>query len=351
MGMLDATYYGHTITQWATAAAIIVGAAIAGKLIYWVFGNIIKKLTAKSKTRLDDILVDMAEEPVAFAIVLGGIWYSLTQYLQLVGGVRDVVGFALQFCIILNVGWALARLFDALFEEYLVPLAENSETDLDDQLLPILRKGTKLVVWTVSVMIAFDNAGYDVGAALAGLGIGGIALAMAGRDTIANMFGGFTVFLDQPFKLNDRVQVSGYDGTIQEIGLRSTRLRTLEGRVVTIPNAQFTDTPVENVSLEPGRKVVNNIGLTYDMTAEQMEEAMKILLEIGEANESVSPDPAIGFTEFGDSSMGILFIYWIEKDADILATKTAVNLSILRRFGERGLDMAFPTQTVYTKAG
>jgi MscS family membrane protein len=164
------------------------------------------------------------------------------------------------------------------------------------------------------------------------------------------MFGGFTVFMDQPFKLNERIKMSGYDGTIEEIGLRSTRLRTLEGRLVTIPNAKFSDSPVENVTREPGRKCATTLGLVYDTSPEKMDEAMVILRDIADSHESVSPDPVVGFTEFGDSSMNLLFIYWIEKGADIVGTQTEVNMAVLRRFSGAGLEMAFPSRTVYTVA-
>lgn len=105
-------------------------------------------------------------------------------------------------------------------------------------------------------IVALNNAGYDVGALIAGLGIGGLALAMAARDTVSNVFGGFTIFTDRPFTLNDRIKVSGFDGTVDEIGIRSTRLRTLAGTLVTIPNSTFSESAVENVSAEPSRKVV-----------------------------------------------------------------------------------------------
>ena len=134
-----------------------------------------------------------------------------------------------------------------------------------------------LIIIFAAVILAIQNAGYDVGALLAGLGIGGLALAMAAKDTVANIFGGFTILTDKPFTINDRIQVSGFDGWIREVGLRSSRLETLAGRIVTIPNSIFSDTPVENISAEPSRKVAVNLGLTYDTTPDQMEEAMNIL--------------------------------------------------------------------------
>jgi MscS family membrane protein len=243
----------------------------------------------------------------------------------------------------------LTRVLDAIYREYLLPIADKSENDLDDQLLPILQKGTKLAVWSIGFIVALNNAGYDVGALIAGLGIGGLALAMAAKDTVSNIFGGFTIFSDRPFKLNDRVKVSGYDGTVTDIGVRSTRLKTLEGRVVTIPNSTFSESAVENVSLEPSRKIVLNLGLTYDTTPEQMQQAMALLKDIAASNDGAEENVLTGFNAFGDFAMNIIFIYYIKKSADILGTQTEMNMKILDEFTKAGLDFAFPTQTLYAK--
>jgi len=149
--------------------------------------------------------------------------------------------------------------------------------------------------------------------------------------------------------LNDRVKIAGFDGTIIDIGLRSTRLQTLEGRIVTIPNATFSESPVENVTREPSRKVAQTIGLTYDMTSDQMLEAMEVLRSIADDHEGTEEKIIVSFAGFGDFSMNILFIYYITKDADIVATQTDVNMKVLSTFNDKGLDMAFPTQVVYTK--
>ena len=345
---LSRTYYGNTVLDWAIAFGIIIAAFILGKILYWVAGTVIRQLTKRTNTKLDDILVDMVEEPAVFALTIAGVWYGL-RTLELPETAEVWIGNVVQFLVVLAAAWMLTRVLDAIYREYLVPLAEKSENDLDDQLLPILQKGTKLAVWSIGIIVALNNAGYDVGALIAGLGIGGLALAMAAKDTVSNIFGGFTIFSDRPFKLNDRVKVAGFDGTVIDIGVRSTRLKTLEGRVVTIPNSTFSDSAVENVSLEPSRKIVLNLGLTYDTTPEQMQQAMTILKDIAASNEGAEEDISLGFNAFGDSAMNIIFIYYIKKGADILGTQTEMNMKILEQFTKEGLDFAFPTQTLYTK--
>lgn len=348
--ILTQTYYGNTVYQWLIALLIVFGAVIIGKALYWLSCNVFKKLTAKTKTKLDDIIVDMVEEPIVFALTILGIWFGLKQ-LVLPQGAHIWIGRVFEVLIIINVAWLITRLFDSLYDEYLMPLAGKTKTDLDDQLLPLVRKSTKILVWVIAIIVALNNAGYDVTAVLAGIGIGGLALAMAAKDTVANIFGGFTIFTDKPFKTGDRVKVAGFDGTIKEIGLRSTRLQTLEGRIVTIPNSTFSDSPVENVTWEPSRKVVLNLGLTYDTTPAQMEKAMKILERIAKKNKNVEEDVKLSFNAFGDFAMNILFIYYIKKGKDILKTQTEINMEILKQFNKEKLDFAFPSQTIYTKKG
>ena len=345
---LQKTYYGNTVLDWLIALAIIVGALLVGKALYWIFGNIVKQFTKKTKTRLDDIVIDMIEEPIVFIVTIAGVWYGINR-LELPETAERWLGNIIQFLIILTIAWLITRLLDSFYKEYVVPLVSKTETDLDDQLLPILQKGTKLTVWSIGTIVALNNAGYDVGALIAGLGIGGLALAMAARDTVSNVFGGLTIFADRPFKLHDRIQIAGFDGFIRDIGVRSTRLETLEGRLVTIPNSKFSDTPVENVSLEPSRKVVSNLGLTYDTTPEQMKRAMEILQDIVAQNDSAEDKVLVSFNAFGDSAMNILFIYYIKSDADILGTQTHINMDILTRFTAEELEFAFPTQTLYNK--
>lgn len=396
MNFWDKTYYGNTLLDYAICLGIILGAVIAAKILYWLSKNILKKFTKKTKTNLDDIIVDKVEEPLMFGLVLTAAWYAIgrltftlsrltveryteiyssnyggppsaehleqvTKFdttIEAVGGIPQAyieypywdnfVHHIFGFLVVINVTWLIVRLMDAIIEEYVVPLAEKTKSDLDDQLLPLFRKGIKVIIWSLGIIMALNNAGYDVGAIVAGLGIGGLAFALAAQDTVKNFFGGIMIFADKPFKIGDRIQIAGIDGFVQEIGIRSTRIKTLAGRIVTVPNSKFSDDAVENVDLEPSRKVVLNLGLTYDMKAEQMQRAMDVLKEIGAAHSNMLEEEVlVSFTSFGDFSLGITFIYFIKKEADIFDAQSAVNLDILRRFETEGLDMAFPTQTVY----
>lgn len=348
---LTQTFYGNTITAWAIAAAIAMASVLVGKTVYWITSGIIRKATKHTENQLDDFIVDTIDEPTVVIVTVLGFWIAV-QTLTLQPRAADFMWAATQAAMVLAVTWTLARLWDAFVAGILKPLVSASETDLDDQLLPILRRGGKAAIWIIGVIVALNNAGYDVMALIAGLGIGGLALAMAAKDTVANVFGGFTIFTDRPFSMGDRIIISGFDGVVSEIGIRSTRLRTLAGREVTIPNSRFADSPVENISREPNRKIVLNLGLTYDTTHERMQRAMDLLREIVEAQgESVDEKIIIGFNSFGDFALGIMLIYYIQPGSDIMGEQTAVNLAILERFNAEGLEFAFPTQTIHTVSG
>ncbi|MCK5080320.1 MAG: mechanosensitive ion channel family protein [Bacteroidales bacterium] len=342
-------FYHNTVGDWALALVIIVGTLIAAKALYWVIGRIVKKLTAKTKTKLDDIMVDMLEEPIVLIVTIIGVWFAIGR-LSFPEKIMEWINNLYMVMIVLTITWLLARLIDAIIKEYVVPITKKTKGDFDDQIIPIIRKAIRVAIWVMGIIIALNNAGYNVGALLAGLGIGGIALAMAAKDTVANFFGGITIFTDKPFTINDRVKINGFDGTITEIGIRSTRLKTLENRIVTIPNSKFTDGMVENVSSEPHRKVVLKLGLVYETTASKIQNGMKALQTIVDENEDLEENTVISFNEFGDFSLGILFIYYIKKGADIMGVQTNVNMEVKKRFEEFDIEMAFPTQTVYTIA-
>lgn len=348
--IFSGTFYGNTILDWAISLIIIVGSIIIGKIAYWFFSKTAKRLTKKTETKFDDILIDMIEEPLVFVVIVMGIWYSLGR-LVFSTGMTNFIGHSMNAVVILTITWMIVRLLDALIEQYIVPLAAKSETDLDDMILPVARKAAKSMIWILGIIVALNNAGIQIGPLIAGLGIGGLALAMAAKDTVANFFGGFTIFTDKPFKVGDRIKVGDFDGTIYEVGLRSSRMRTLEGRMVTIPNARIADSMIENVSEEPTRKVVNKLGLVYDVNAEQIRQAMDLLKSIAaESSEHINEKVIVGFSGFGDSALELTFIYYIKSGEDIMGTQTDINLKILEQFADNKLGFAYPSQTIYTKA-
>ena len=348
MEVIHQEFYGNSILNWAIAVGILILSFVVVKMLYWIFSNVIRRLTSKTKTNLDDVLIDKLEKPLTYLVLILGYWISI-HYLMFKEEVELVLENVAYFLLVIDVTAILSRIVDALITEIIMPISEKSDSSFDNQLIPVIQKGVRSIIWILGIIIGLDNIGFDITAMIAGLGIGGLALALAAQDSVKNIFAGIMIFLDKPFRIKDRIQVDGFDGIVEEVGLRSTRLRTLEGRIVTIPNSRFTDNSVTNVTSQPTLKVKLNLGLTYDTAEVQMQKAIDILEDIVKNQEAITDDYAAGFNGFGDFSLNILFIYYVKPDSHWLDTQTLVNKEILRRFNKEGLEFAFPTQTILKK--
>ena len=348
MEVLHQEFYGNSILNWAIAVGILILSFVVVKMLYWIFSNVIRRLTSKTKTNLDDVLIDKLEKPLTYLVLILGYWISI-HYLVFKEEVELVLENAAYFLLVIDFTAILSRIVDALITEIIMPISEKSDSSFDNQLIPVIQKGVRSIIWILGIIIGLDNIGFDITAMIAGLGIGGLALALAAQDSVKNIFAGIMIFLDKPFRIKDRIQVDGFDGIVEEVGLRSTRLRTLECRIVTIPNSRFTDNSVTNVTSQPTLKVKLNLGLTYDTDEVQMQKAIDILEDIVKNQEAITDDYAAGFNGFGDFSLNILFIYYVKPDSHWLDTQTLVNKEILRRFNKEGLEFAFPTQTILKK--
>ena len=348
MEVIHQEFYGNSILNWAIAVGILILSFVVVKMLYWIFSNVIRRLTSKTKTNLDDVLIDKLEKPLTYLVLILGYWISI-HYLVFKEEVELALENVAYFLLVIDVTAILSRIVDALITEIIMPISEKSDSSFDNQLIPVIQKGVRSIIWILGIIIGLDNIGFDITAMIAGLGIGGLALALAAQDSVKNIFAGLMIFLDKPFRIKDRIQVDGFDGIVEEVGLRSTRLRTLEGRIVTIPNSRFTDNSVTNVTSQPTLKVKLNLGLTYDTDEVQMQKAIDILEDIVKNQEAITDDYAAGFNGFGDFSLNILFIYYVKPDSHWLDTQTLVNKEILRRFNKEGLEFAFPTQTILKK--
>ena len=207
-----------------------------------------------------------------------------------------------------------------------------------------------VIVLTI-VQIAQILSGKEVTSILAGLGIGGLAFALAAQDTIKNFFGSLVLLSDRPFEVGERVIVDSTDGIIESVGMRSTRVRTLTGHLVTIPNGELANKSIENIAKRPHIRRLFNITVTYDTPPAKVQEAKEILEDILKDHEGMHADfpPRVYFNEFQDCALSFLCIYWYHPAAywDFLAFGEKVNLQILERFNSAGIDFAFPTQTVH----
>jgi MscS family membrane protein len=283
-------------------------------------------------------------------IRLGVCWIELGEP----GGLAQTIVFsALEVLLTISI---------ALFAYYLVEVpsswlhsqTEKTESKFDDMLVPVVRKSLRVtVVLFALVSIAQSLSDKPVSALLAGLGLGGLAFALAAQDTIKNLFGSLVIFTDKPFGLGDRINYDGHDGVIEEVGLRSTRLRRLDGHQVTIPNGELANKSIHNIAKRPFIRRIFTLGVTYDTTPEKVSRAKEILEDVLKDHEGMDPKgemlPRVYFSDFSSSSLDFKCMYWYHPAAywDYMKFSEWVNLEILRRFNEEGIEFAFPTQTIH----
>ena len=338
----------NTWNNWLWFAGIIMCSALVGRLMVWIEKRFLRARAEKTKTKIDDLLLNVLQLPFVCGLVLFGIYVAI-HMLVLPASAYGVIKMSFKVLLVLDIAWVINRFIKNILNDFLLPYAEsNKNSKLDINVIRAIQKVSSGLIWVVAIITMLTMVGIDVAAMLTTLGIGGIAFALAAQDTIKNMFGGVTIFMDKPFKLGERIKVAGFDGMVEDIGMRSTRIRTLEGRLVTIPNYKIVDSEIENVTAEEARKITLNLGLTYDTTPEAMQEAIDWLKELPTQINTIKTDVIVSFTTYGDFSLGITFIYYIKRRSDIFETQSQVNLAILKHFNEKGWNFAFPTQTIYT---
>jgi MscS family membrane protein len=321
-------------------------------------GKIIKHLCEKARRTtpwgehpFHGTALELTARTVTFPTAVIGICLALKLLAvssDLAGLINDVAG----VLFTVAVTYVIYQIVD-LVGFWLRHLTAKTETTLDDMMVPLVRKTLRAVTIILGlVQVAQQLSDKPVTSILAGLGVGGLAVALAAQDTIKNFFGSLVIFADHPFQLADRIVVDGEDGVVEEVGMRSTRIRTLDGHIVTIPNGELANKTIRNITKRPYIKRVANITVTYDTPPEKVERAIEIIKEeLESANEKMHPDfpSRVFFNDFNSASLNILVIYWFAPPLywDFLEFDQSFNLAVLRRFNEEGIEFAFPTQTLY----
>jgi MscS family membrane protein len=335
---LGRIFWGNSVKEWIITLLIIVIAVIVNKLVALLNRNILKKLAAKSKHKIDDILLDSMEKPVMFGIILVAIWIA-TDRLNMTAQMHQDIERAYNILIVINITWFVSKFAASLIEEY--------SDRINNRFLPLIKRTVLIIIWIIGIVTALHNIGVEITSILGVLGVGGVSAALAAQDTLKNIFSGITIVTDAPFRIGDIIQFDSVEGTVHDIGLRSTRILTYEQRIVSIPNYKLMDASVINISAEPSRRVVIKLGLTYDTSPQKMQEAIAILRKVPDAVNEIEENTVAVFSEFGDFALIITYIYYIKKNMDIRESTSKVNFEILNDFNNAGLNFAFPTQTVY----
>lgn len=349
----DPILWGVPAWRLAIAAIIIFLGFLSRKLIVGLFKRTLTSLAEGTKAQWDDDLVRMLPTPLSVAIQLV-LWYFALGFLELPEEPLDIRAIAfqgIQIAVSATVAWTLFRLVDVLtlaMERF----SAKTESKLDDQIVPLVRKTIKVVIAVTVFVMVVQNLGYSVTSLLASLGVGGLALALAAKDTVANLFGSVVIFTDRPFQVGDAVEFDGIAGDVEEVGFRTTRIRRFDKSLVTVPNATFSTTPITNFSARPKRRVDITVGVTYETKPDQLRKLVEELRQLVREHDGIDRGfQFVRFTELGASSLNIRIYCFTQSTHWVthLSVQEALLFRIMEIVQEHGLEMAFPTQTVYLR--
>jgi MscS family membrane protein len=335
------------LVHWIACGVLFVAAILLRRVVTNIIFRGLKKLAERTETTLDDKLFPALEQPVAALVMVLGIFAALS-VLKLPPRVDRLIDHGATIAVLAVLFWGLLRAGRAVLD-HLEEIAHEKQIGIA-HFMPLIKKALAALVIVFGVLMGIKSLGVDVGAVLTGLGIGGLAFAFAAQDTIANLFGSFVVVLDHPFKVGDYIRIGSNEGTVEDIGLRSTRLRSSARTQIVLPNKTVAAEPVINFTRMPQRRVDQTIGLTYNTTAEQMEAALGDIRRILQDDPGVHQEfVTVNFAEYNASSLDIQITYFTA-DPDFkkhLYVRERINLKIMRAVAERGLSFAFPTQTLH----
>lgn len=357
VNFFDTLIFGNTLQAYIISLAIILLFIGIGQIFTQIIVGIVRKFASKTTTSVDDILIQILEKPLVFALFIAGFYYA-GFYLFMRPRSTEIYYNIIEILIVLNIIWALMKFLDAVIEHYLKPLVNKSESHLDDQLLPFARTTVKVLIIVIGAIFLIRSFGYDVTSLVAGLGIGGLAFALAAQPLLSNLFGGIAIIADKPFKIGDRVRIDDkYEGYVTQVGMRSTTIRSPLDTYLHIPNSLIAASAVENKSRENADHAIRatfNIGIVYGTKSEKIRESIQIIRDILDQHPAVikndtSAASVVGFNDFKESSLNIYAEFSFNQAYGITKARTEINLAIKEKFEQAGIEFAYPTHTVHVK--
>ncbi len=334
--------------QWIGLVVLLVVAAAASWLVAFVVARAVRPVVARLSPTLGERLVGAEMGPLRLAV--GLVLFSAgSLVLRLSVPAQEVITALTRLALILAVAWLLTRLTGLFAQRAVERLLANGRSSAIG-VVPLARKTVVALIAVLALLAGLHEFGVNVTAVVAGLGIGGLAVALAAQKTVENLFGGVTLILNQPVRVGDFCRFGSRVGIIEEIGLRSTRVRTLDRTVVTVPNATFSGLELENFALRDRIWFSTKLGLRSETTADQIRWVLVEIRRLLYSHERVIPDPArIRFVGFGDYSLDLeIFAYVATTDfGEFLAIREELYLSIMDIVAQSGTGFAFPSQTLY----
>lgn len=336
--------------QWIGLLLLVIAGVAIGRLTVAILQGPMMLWLRRWAREVDHDLVHKSLKPMgSLAMVL--IWWFGISWLGLPLGVLRWFATLVEVVLILTASLTAYRLVNVL-TDVMTKRALQTESRYDDLLVPLIRTSLKLLVFVVAFVLLAETFDRNFTGILAGLGIGGLAFALAAQDTIGNLFGSLTVLLDRPFQVGDWVVVGSVEGTVEEVGFRSTRIRTFYNSKITLPNSQLTTASVDNLGDRKYRRWSTRLGLAYDTPPEKIDAFCEGVKEIILRHPNTRKDYFhVAFNEFGPSALEImLYVFFVTPDwSEELKERHRLAVDIVRLAKELGVEFAFPTQTLYLR--
>ena len=348
-------FWGIYLWQYLGLSILLLIGFLGYKLMDVIFNLLLRRLLPRffPKATFARELIAPLAHPLSLLLITVLFQWFLPSLLLPPGGLGYYLSLLLQIMIPVFAVVVLYRLVDVIAEA-LTGLAAKTETTMDDQLVPLLTKAAKILVVALGIVFILDNLDVDVTALLAGISIGGLALALAAQDTVKNFIGSVSIFVDRPFVIGDFIDTGSLNGVVTEVGVRSTRLRAPDGAMVSIPNGKLADTNLTNHGVRTYRRYSTTLGLTYDTPPDQLETFVNKVREIINGHPLTRTESTIvQFHEMADSSLNI-FVAVVAETTDYtawLASRQDIFLAIMREAENMGISFAFPSTSVYLEKG
>jgi len=354
---LDSTFWGNSIENYLWFSAIILVALVFKRLISKQLGQVVFKIFKRGKE--DDSLsldsfFELMIKPVELLIVFVGLSFAVkTLHFPTPSGddlgIERVLDIIIQISLVVTVTWAMLRLTDFI-GLLLLRQAAKTDSTADDQIIQFVKEALKIFTYIFAFLFILGAVfKLNIGAMVAGLGIGGLAIALAAQDTLQNVIASFIIFFDKPFVVGDYIKVEGISGVVEKIGFRSTRIRTLEKSFLTIPNNMLVSNVLDNMSLRTFRRSKFQIGVLYETSIDQIKEIVRDIQAYIDEHEKTNQDGLVRFGEFGDSSLNITVLLYVDTQSydEYMMVLEDINFKIMEIVKKHGSDFAFPSTTVY----
>ncbi len=349
---LRTEFLGLEHWQWLAIAFLVLAAWIFQKIVSHLAGSFLKKIifrrveSEQTAKVVQSIGLSIGWFASAAAIAGAGPLLDLG---ELGDNIISICARALATIGGLLLSYRLADLVGSRLEDS----AEKTDSKLDDQLAPMIRKSLKGLVTVAAILFLIQSSGKDIMPLVTGLSVLGIGVSFAAKDTFANLFGSLTVFADRPFQLGDWVKIGGVEGTVEEIGFRCTRIRTFESSLVSVPNQELVSGIIDNMGQRSYRRFKTTIGVRYETPADTIEAFCSGIIKIVEANPHIEYDSAkASLVNFGASSLDILvnIRFMVADYSEELRTKQSFLLEVIRLAELMEVGFAFPSTSLYVES-